>query len=105
VKTKQTIRGIVPVHVAPLLEEYLETRHLLVGEVDPGTLFLNRAGGKHRGGPLSKEAFGNLIGGLTQKYAGRWRPRISTAMLWHFTGLKNIPRTICRSASTSGPRT
>jgi hypothetical protein len=74
VKTKQTIRGIVPLHVVPLLEEYLEIRHLLVGEVDPGTLFLNRAGGKHRGGPLSKEAFGNLIGGLTQKHAGRWAP-------------------------------
>lgn len=74
VKTHQTIRGIVPLHVVPLLEEYLELRHLLVGEVDPGTLFLNRRRGKHCGGALSKESFGNLVGGLTQKYAGRWAP-------------------------------
>lgn len=72
VKTGQTIRGIVPLHIVPLLEEYLELRHLLVGKTDPGTLFLNRGRGKHRGGALSKLAFGDLIGGLTQKYAGRW---------------------------------
>jgi integrase len=72
VKTGQTIRGIVPLHIVPLLEEYLELRHLLIGKADPGTLFLNRGRGKHRGGALSKLAFGDLIGGLTQKYAGRW---------------------------------
>lgn len=72
VKTGQTIRGIVPLHVVPILEEYLELRHLLVGAVDPGTLFLNRCQGKCRGGAISKEAFGNLIGGLTQKHANRW---------------------------------
>lgn len=74
VKTGQTIRGIVPLHVVPLLEEYLELRHLLVGETDPGTLFLNRGRGKHRGGALSKLSFGDLIGGLTHKYEGRWCP-------------------------------
>lgn len=68
VKTKQPIRGIVPLHIVPLLEDYLENyRPLLVGDSDPGTLFLNRRGKQH-----SKESFGNLIGNLTLKHAGRW---------------------------------
>ncbi len=71
VKTGQTIRGIVPLHLVPLLEEYLEIRHLLVGGVDPGTLFLNRGHGEFRGA-LTKDALGNLIGNLTLKHAGRW---------------------------------
>ena len=45
-KIGREVRGAVPSHIIPLLEEYLEYhRPLLVGNNDPGTLFVNRTGG------------------------------------------------------------
>jgi integrase len=80
VKTKQVVRGIVPLYLVPLLEDYITNqRPLLIRAalistadrgtlfVDRGTLFLNR-----RGNPYSSNTFGSLIGGLTMKNAGRW---------------------------------
>jgi transposase len=66
VKGKRDIRGYVPSHLIRLLEEYLRYRSLLVGAVDPGTLFLNRAGG-----PMKDSQVTMLIGNLTVRYAGR----------------------------------
>jgi hypothetical protein len=72
-KAREAIRGFVPQHVIPLLEDYIENqRPLLVGETDRGTLFLNS-----HGNPLSAEAIEDLYGRLTQRYAGRWsRPHL-----------------------------
>ena len=68
VKTKQVVRGIVPLYLVPLLEDYIfNQRPLLVSADDQGTLFLN-----HRGNPYTRHSFGSLIGGLTMKHAGRW---------------------------------
>lgn len=67
VKGKRDIRGYVPLHVVQLLEEYLQYhRPLLVGDRDPGTLFLNRVGGCMTQGQVN-----TLIGNLTVRYGGR----------------------------------
>lgn len=64
-KTKSEIRSILPRKLVPLLEEYLEHhRLLLVGDPDPGTLFLNR-----HGGPLTRDQVTALVSNLIWKYA------------------------------------
>lgn len=88
VKTKQVIRGILPLYLVPLFEDYIfNQRPILIDAalaratliraadplhpgalfVDRGTLFLN-----NQGNPYSLQSFGYLIGGLTRKHAGRW---------------------------------
>lgn len=67
VKGKRHIRGVVPRHLVPFLEAYLlNHRHLLVGEIDDGTLFLNRYGRQ-----MKRDSIVDLVGTLTFKYGGR----------------------------------
>jgi hypothetical protein len=80
VKTKQMVRGIVPLYLVPLLEDYVTNqrplliRAALISTADRGTLFVDRGTLflNHEGSPYTRLAFGNLIGGLTMKHAGRW---------------------------------
>ena len=75
VKTKQVVRGIVPLYLVPLLEDYITNqRPLLISTADRGTLFVDRGTLflNRRGNPYSSNTFGSLIGGLTMKHAGRW---------------------------------
>jgi len=66
-KTGQQVRAIVPRCLINQLEEYLSTyRAALVGKDDPGTLFLNRWGGR-----LTPQQATELISQLVLKYGGR----------------------------------
>jgi integrase len=66
-KTGQQVRAIVPRCLINQLEEYLSTyRAALVGKDDPGTLFLNRWGGR-----LTPQQATELVSQLVLKYGGR----------------------------------
>jgi integrase len=67
-KTGRAVRGILPQRLVAPLEEYiLGYRRILLGDqADPGTLFLG-----YWGRPLTSHDVGRIIGGITQKYAGR----------------------------------
>ena len=60
------VRTALPQDLIPMLEEYLaQHRPLLVGDKDPGTIFVGK-----RGGPLSARNLTGLIGNLTARFAG-----------------------------------
>jgi integrase len=66
-KIEREVRGVVPGSLVPLIEAYLQHfRPLLVGDEDPGTLFLN-----HNGKAMTQHNMTNTIGNLTLNYAGR----------------------------------
>ena len=61
----QALCAVLPQNLIPILEEYLvQHRPLLVGNHDPGTLFLNK-----RGGPLSARQLTALVGKITVRFA------------------------------------
>jgi hypothetical protein len=65
-KTGQ-VRGVLPRRLIPLLEKYLhEHRHRVVGERDPGTLFINRDGGA-----MDERIVTNHVAEITLKHTGR----------------------------------
>jgi hypothetical protein len=66
-KTRIDVAAVLPQALVSLLEEYISFhRQQLVGEVDPGTLFLNE-----RGNPLTSKDVATLISHFTLKYGGR----------------------------------
>jgi hypothetical protein len=71
--------------LAPLLEAYVDRyRPLLVGGVDPGTLFLNR-----HGGIMTKDTFARHIGDITAHYGHR---RVSPSAFQAIFGLHWLER-------------
>ncbi len=66
-KTGQSVRAIVPHCLIPHLEEYLSKhRSALLGTEDPGTLFVNRWGGR-----LTAQQATTLVSQLVLRYAGK----------------------------------
>jgi hypothetical protein len=60
------ISGFIPPQLCLLIEAYLTIhRPVLVGDHDPGTLFVDR-----RGHAFSFSAFGKLVGDLTARFSG-----------------------------------
>ena len=69
-KTRRVICGIVPRRLIALLDEYVtQHRPKLVGNNDPGTLFLNEDGGA-----LDRQTTTELVADIVQEYAGKRMP-------------------------------
>ncbi|HWR14145.1 MAG TPA: hypothetical protein VN577_04925 [Terriglobales bacterium] len=65
-KTGHEVRGILPLNLVHILEEYLrDHRPNLIGSIDPGTLFLNR-----RGGALDLAKTTNLVAQRFYQFTG-----------------------------------
>jgi integrase len=66
-KTRHVVRCFVPSQLTPLLEDYVANhRPQLVGNVDPGTLFVN-----DHGRPFNAQSLEVRMGRITMGYAGR----------------------------------
>jgi integrase len=66
-KTGNSVRGILPRRLIPLLEDYLQNhRPNIVAAIDPGTLFLNQSGGAR-----DRQATTDLVAQLVLEHAGR----------------------------------
>lgn len=86
-KTHHEVSCVLPRRLAGLVEEYVSKhRAHLIKSNDPGTLFLNDAGGSYTIG-----TFINLVSGLTLRYGGR---RVTPHLfrdIFAFMWLKKMP--------------
>jgi hypothetical protein len=76
------------------LKRYLQYRPLLIPESDPGTLFLNREGGK-----LTRTTFCLLVGDVTERYLGRRIPPSAFRDISAYKWLANRPSDYATLAS------